>query len=196
MCIYVWEALWNSNHFKLKNISSPDKWGNFTWGLGHQLVPPVRSYWLESDCRKKLLGTNAHVLVAHLQGGGNLGNPTRPSGRTGQCYSSEFPTNRQAMRTSLIRLLLSLCKFYLFCPSKGKLNYMLIKYVKNKLDMHSSSPPIVPFRRKCSLIFCVQSFVWVRPAPSRWNACQWGYNIILHSYTRPYLPGKGDREIE
>lgn len=59
---------------------------------------------------------------------------------------------------------------------------MIIKFVKNKLDKHSSSPPIFLLEGRVLSIsipydFSAQVFTSVSKAASpTWNAHQWGYS--------------------
>lgn len=69
-------------------------------------------------------------------------------------------------------------QFYLFCPSKVGLNYVIVKFAKSKLDdIHSSFLPIFPLgggvlNMPIPYVFLCASFFLVKPAPPRLTANQ------------------------
>lgn len=61
--------------------------------------------------------------------------------------------------------LVLLCAFYLFCPSEGGLNYVIVKFSKNKLDMHAHLLPfscwekVSPSQPRHSMFVFLRKFV-------------------------------------
>lgn len=93
-----------------------------------------------------------------------------------------FPSKRRELHSCE-----TFSQVYLFCPSKGGLNYVIVKFAKNKLDdIHSSFLPILLLGGGFSaslfhVFFSVQIFFLVKPVPPKLNINQWDSLVLtLH----------------